>query len=96
MNERLLPFIPETAALVGSGVAEILYAILLLIFFRSRWLMVPAIVFPALATVTLMVALPELFQYAFNPFSTNLSLFVLAGLNVLQPAERKGDTATEV
>lgn len=81
MNDAFMPFLAEKVALYASGVLEIIYAVLLLVFFRNKWLVVPAMVFPIVATVALLFAVPELFQNAFNPFSTNLSLLVLAFIN---------------
>jgi hypothetical protein len=81
MNNQFMPFLSEQFALYSSGIAEILYALLLLVFFNNKWLVVPAIVFSIVATVALFFALPELFHNAFNPFSTNLSLLVLALIN---------------
>ena len=81
MNEAFMPFVAEKVALYASGVLEILYAILLLVFYRNKWLVVPAMVFPVVATVAIFFALPALFENAFNPFSTNLSVLVLAVIN---------------
>lgn len=81
MNNEFMPFLSEQVALYSSGVFEILYAISLLVFFNNKWLVVPAIVFPIVATAAIFFALPELFHNAFNPFSTNLSLLVLALIN---------------
>ena len=89
MNNEFMPFLSEKVALYSSGIFEILYALLLLVFFNNKWLVVPAIVFPIVATVAIFFALPELFHNAFNPFSTNLSLLVLALINFMAFSEKE-------
>ena len=89
MNDAFMPFVAEKVALYASGVLEILYAILLLVFFRNKWLVVPAMVFPVVATVAIFFALPALFENAFNPFSTNLSVLVLAFINFKSCSEKQ-------
>ena len=87
MNNALVPFLPEKSALFISGIAEIIYGIFILVFFASKQLMYPAIIFSVLATLILLFVLPNLFQNAFNPFSINLSLLVLCVINVMSQTE---------
>ena len=84
MNNTLMPFVAEAPALLFSGIAEVLYAIALVVFYRSRALMYPTMVFSVLVTIALIFSLPGLFQNAFNPFTINLSIFVLALINTLE------------
>jgi uncharacterized membrane protein YphA (DoxX/SURF4 family) len=83
MNSTLMPFVGESAALLYSGIAEVLYGILLLVFFRNRFLLYPALFFSVAVTIPLLITLPSLFQNAFNPFSINLSVLALAWINKL-------------
>jgi len=91
MNERFLPFWSENAALNLSGAFEVIYAVLLLVFFRNKYLVIPTIIFGTLATVALLVFFPSWFTAAFNPFSINLGIVVLAWLNlVTHPGTNSG------
>ena len=84
MNEKLLPFMSERAALLSSGYGEVIYALCLVIFIRSKLLLIPAIAFASLATIALLVALPHMFTHAFNPFSINLAVISLAAINLIE------------
>ena len=84
MNDALMPFVPEASALLYSGIAEVIYSIALIVFYRSKLLMYPTMIFSLLVTVALYVKLPELFHNAFNPFSINFAIFILALLNILE------------
>ena len=81
MNEKLLPFMGERAALISSGVGEVCLGIAYLACWRCRALNWPGLVFAPLATVAVLIALPGLFTHAFNPFSINLALFALCWIN---------------
>ena len=104
MNDTFMPFIEKNTALIGSGIAEIIYAVLILILWRSKTIFYPALLFSAAVTVALIIKLPELFIHAFNPFTLNLSVFILAVLAIrytysskapLNPGETpKRDTQT--
>jgi len=83
MNDVLMPFVSKEGALLYTGIAEVVYSIALLVFYRSKLLMYPTMVFAVVGTLLLSVTLPDLFKDAFNPFSINLSIFTLALLNVL-------------
>lgn len=82
MNEALLPMLSEQMALQLSGWAEIAFAVLILVYFNSRWQIYLVLLFSCGITVTLLFTLPSLFIDAFNPFTINMSLFVLALLNL--------------
>ena len=95
MNDALMPFVPERVALISSGIAEVVYAVLLLVFYRSKWLLYPAIVFATLVTPALLLVLPGLFENAFNPFSINLAVVTLCIINMktregLEPGNHDG------
>lgn len=83
MNAVFLPFVGERLALVTSGLAEVTFAILLLVFYRVRWFNYVTIAFGTLASVAILVALPHLYGEAFNPFSTNLSIILLSVINLM-------------
>lgn len=82
MNNTLIPFMSEGSALFYSGLFEVLYSIALIVFYRSKIIMYPTIVFSIMVTLALLVKLPHLFQNAFNPFSINFSILILAILNI--------------
>ena len=83
MNNALIPFLSEKFTLYISGIVEIVYGVVILVFFASKQLIYPAIVFLILSTLMLLAVLPNLFQNAFNPFSINLSLLVLCVINII-------------
>jgi len=83
MNATFLPFLSKEFTLLTSGVIELVYAVLLLVFFRSKVLLYPAIGFSVVATLAILIKIPELFENAFNPFSTNLSVLSLSLINLL-------------
>lgn len=88
MNSTFMPFVPEKVALISSGVAEIVFAVALLVFYRVRWFNYVIIAFGTLASVAILVALPHMYTEAFNPFSVNLSIVLLAWLNLLTAEPR--------
>ena len=81
MNSTFLPFLGEDFTLIASGILELIYAALLLVFFRSTKLLLPSIVFGVLATIAILIMIPELLQNAFNPFTTNLAVLALSVIN---------------
>jgi hypothetical protein len=83
MNNTFMPMIAEHDALLYSGIAEVVYGILLLTFFKSFLLLIPSLLFSIIATIFLIIKLPHFFELAFNPFSLNLSVFTLALINIL-------------
>lgn len=83
MNTVFMPFVGEKAALISSGIAEVVFAILLLAFYRVRWFNYVTIAFGSVASLAILVALPHLYTEAFNPFSTNLAIVLLAVINLM-------------
>jgi hypothetical protein len=81
MNEKLIPFLSENQALLYSGVSEIIYAFLILLFYKSKIILIPSILFSVLVTFVLLFTFPNFFTHAFNPFSINLSVMTLALIN---------------
>jgi uncharacterized membrane protein YphA (DoxX/SURF4 family) len=81
LNEAFLPFLSKQAALVSTGIIEVVYSLALLVLFRNRWLLLPSLVFSSVITVVLLIRFPELFGNAFDPFSINLAVFALALIN---------------
>ena len=81
MNDALLPFLSSQVALVSTGIVEVVYALALVVCFRSRCLLWPTFVFSTVITVVLLIKMPSLFGDAFNPFSINLAVFGLALIN---------------
>ena len=89
LNSAFMPFLEENFTLMAFGIIEIIYAILLIIFFRSKILLYPAIFFAAVATIAILFKLPEFFTYAFNPFSINLSVCALSIINIISINQNK-------
>lgn len=87
MNSVFLPFIGKETALITSGIAEVLFAIALLVFYRVRWFNAVIIAFGTVASLAIVVALPHMYIEAFNPFSTNLSIVLLAVINWMSAEE---------
>lgn len=81
MNNFFMPFLSEKNALLISGVLEIIYAITLLVFFRSKLLLIPCYIFMLFVTPILIFKFPHFFTEAFNPFTLNFSILVLTILN---------------
>lgn len=82
MNNTFMPFMEKDFALISSGIAEVLYAFLLVIFASNKKLLYPAMAFSTLATIAIIIQLPQLMTHAFNPFSINLAVFSLALINL--------------
>jgi hypothetical protein len=82
MNNAFLPFMEKDFALISSGIAEIIYALALVIFATNKKLLYPAMAFSILATIAIIIQLPQLMTHAFNPFSINLAVFSLALINL--------------
>lgn len=83
MNEKLMPFVSEKMALVGSGLAEVILGVLYVVLYKEKRLNYISIAFPTIATFTLLFTHFHFFKLAFNPFSINLALAVLAWINIL-------------
>jgi hypothetical protein len=82
MNNTLIPFLSEQNALLYSGIAEVIYGLLILVLYNSKLVIIPSVIFSVLVTVVLLVYFPSLFTKAFNPFSINISVFALACINL--------------
>jgi len=82
MNDLLIPFLSQEQALLYTGLAEVIYAALILIFYKSRTLLIPSILFSSLVTFVLIFTFPLLFTQAFNPFSINISVLSLSVINI--------------
>jgi len=89
MNNAFLPFLEKNFALISSGIAEVVYALCLVIFQKNKYLLFPAMGFSVLATIAIFVKLPELMTHAFNPFSINLAVFSFALINLKSLNENK-------
>ena len=90
MNNELIPFLSEKAALSITGGMEVLYALSLLVFYKSKVLLYPSMAFIVIATVSLFVKFPDLFQDAFNPFSINLAVIALSVINLMAAPGKVG------
>lgn len=93
MNSIFFPFLPKEFTLWFSGIMELIYAGLLILFFRSAVMLYPSLLFSVFATLAIWIKIPELFEHAFNPFSTNLAVFALSLINLI--ALRKKQSASD-
>lgn len=83
MNDTMMPFVPEATALAVSGWMEVGLAAAFIILYRHIWLNYVAIFFLVSVTLAILVKLPTLMTYAFNPFSLNLAVVALALINII-------------
>jgi uncharacterized membrane protein YphA (DoxX/SURF4 family) len=65
------------------GIAEVLFAICLLLFWRSRWPALLTFAFGVFATIGVAYASPRYLGAAFNPVSLNLAIVCLAIIDLL-------------
>lgn len=66
-----------------AGVAEVLFALALLVFWRQRWPLLLSIAFMLLALIGVAVNAPQQLSAAFNPVSLNLAVICLAVIDLL-------------
>lgn len=83
MNSTMMPAVPEQTALLVSGVLEVILALLFIVLYNNQILNYLAIAFIAGVSVGILIYLPHLYTLAFNPFSLNLSVIVLAVINIM-------------
>ena len=76
---------PEQRTLAGvvTGVAELLYAGVLLVAWRARWPALLSLVAMFVATLSVGLSSPRFLGAAFNPVSLNLLVMALAGIDLL-------------
>ena len=89
MNSTFMPFLEKHFALISSGIAEMIYALLLLIFFNSVKILYPAILFTILATIAVIIKLPGLLTQAFNPFTLNIAVCSLCIINIVAMKQKQ-------
>ena len=82
MNDVLIPFLDQHHALLITGAAELLFAVLYLALYRSKFLNFLIIGFGVCVTILIAVTLPHLLTGAFNPLTLNLGFIALAMINV--------------
>ena len=88
MNSTMMSSVPETVALMVSGVLEVLISIFLILLYRNKVLLYVVLVFIGGVSIQILVMLPGLYQNAFNPFSLNLSVIVFSILNLMTHPEK--------
>ncbi|HEV8489563.1 MAG TPA: DoxX-like family protein [Candidatus Limnocylindrales bacterium] len=70
-------------AIVALGVAEVLLAIALLVFWHQAWPALVCLVFAVVATVGVAITSPGYLGAAFNPITLNLGIGCLAAIDLL-------------
>ncbi len=83
MNSTMMPAVPEATALLVSGWMEVILAVLFIVLYRNILLNFVAIGFLVMVSIAILIFLPELYTYAFNPFSLNLSVIILSIINLM-------------
>lgn len=74
------------SALTALGLGEVLLAIVLLLFWRSRFPAMLSILFVAVATLFVALSAPQYISAAFNPVTLNFGVAVLALIDLLNDA----------
>ncbi len=83
--------IPDATAgplLTAIGVAEVVWAVALLLLWRSRGILVATAVAMAITLVGVAVTSPQYVAHAFNPLTLNLSVIALCAVAWLSAEER--------
>jgi hypothetical protein len=78
LHEAGVPARLTNLAVIALGVSELLFAAALLVRWRQRWPSVLSGVSVAVAAAVVAIHSPRFFLAAFNPFSLNLAVAVLA------------------
>lgn len=71
------------SALIALGLGELAFALVMLLFCRSRWPAVLSILFVAAATLFACLRAPHYISTAFNPITLNLGIAVLALIDLI-------------
>ena len=71
------------AAMIVLGIAELLFAAGLLIYWRRRAPLIACLVLMLLATISVAVTSPHYLVAAFNPVSLNLAIMGLAAIDLI-------------
>lgn len=88
-----LPEVHLSMLLRATGVAEILFGIVVLVFSRSRWPFVVSALLLVLLLLDIAIVAPEYLLGAFNPVSLNvsvISLCVIGFMTTPQTTDRRG------
>jgi uncharacterized membrane protein YphA (DoxX/SURF4 family) len=83
LRDAGVPAAQQSTALLVAGVAELVFAIVLLVAWRARWPAVLSIGLMLAATVGVSVASPRFLSAAFNPVSLNATVIALAVIDLL-------------
>lgn len=86
LHDAGVPVAQQSTALIAAGVAELMFAAVLLIAWRARWPAVLSIALMLAATIGVAVASPRFLGAAFNPVSLNAIVIALAVIDLLTHA----------
>ncbi len=73
--------------LESLGVAELVFAIVLLLFWRRRWPPLACLVLMVAATAAIATSAPQYLSAAFNPLTLNLSVAALSLVDIVNLAD---------
>jgi hypothetical protein len=82
----------STSGVLIFGVAELAFALLLLVFWRQRWPLFICIAAMCLALIGVTMNSPRFLNAAFNPVSLNATVVCLAVVDLLALRSRDNDT----
>jgi uncharacterized membrane protein YphA (DoxX/SURF4 family) len=86
LQDAGIPASQMSLTLTAVGIAELAFAVMLLIGWRSRWPALLSIAAMMLATLSVAVASPRYLGAAFNPVSLNLLVIALAVIDLVTQA----------
>ena len=75
----------------AAGIAEVLFGIVFLIAWTSRWPFVVSIVILAMLLVDVAVVAPQYLVATFNPVSVNISVIVLSIIGFITARKKIGE-----
>jgi uncharacterized membrane protein YphA (DoxX/SURF4 family) len=70
-------------AIIVVGIAELLFALCLALFWRRRWPLILCLALMLVATIGVAITSPKYLSAAFNPVSLNLAVASLAVIDLL-------------
>jgi hypothetical protein len=78
-------------ALTAFGIAEVVFAFSLLLFWRRRWPLYLCIAAMFFGTIGVIVSSPRFITAAFNPVSLDTAVACLAAVNLLVLKSKEGE-----
>jgi DoxX-like family len=83
LRDARVPFGAARAVISSAGLAELVFAVILLAFWHRRWPPILCVVLMLAATVTVAIMSPRYLGAAFNPITLNACVVALALVDLL-------------